>query len=1154
MTVLKEYNNKNVGKFLSIPTKTYENGDVLDALYFSKYMRSLLSSSVEEVRSSEHYQNTMNKWTSMLSDVDVNNDFNSVESKLRLNIHVFDPLKTEMEMQGGRVAKESYKTVELLRVGKYKYKPMMKVTGGAAFLQRLPGFRRTNPQPKYIVQEPTATTSEQTKGPIRTGKPRKQLGFSLNPFGFGQKSQSVSVVPVTEELNMDDAILQVMKNLQSYRNGKKSLMRNYQADKYYENSMPYLIFYDASEFKMQQGGLLERAENEGVEPVDTSDVELEIDYPSDDENSDGDESVDDESDDDEPLSNIVEDPDIISNIVDTINANKEQFEENVNGAPEEPLMAIPRTVPVIDDDGEVIGKEVKKKQIITKTVQVTSSSGNTLNAKVVKTDGSTLCIILQKTVKAVKDITALTLVNSIRLNLFYMKQSMKERIDKSELQLSSEEYDKIKLYAKTTDIRGIESIKEKKGQDTELVKDLTQLIETLKMRKGVPSSKSTASAPLQPTIPGQQSTEPVPGQQPELSLDEQLKAKELSLENLKTKMEEKEVKLNALDEERREFVFENAKLSPTVEIQKEVMELLVNEYGGEIPDFVNKIMSKVGSVNEPKPSKPSIIELLVMYNEFEMNDTVMDENDFESIKEDEDVKDFLDLIFDSIINTADVEEESEEQMLIDSHFKELCSLIYDGCLHFVEDRKNIEDEIREIKKEIKKEEKAIKDLGAKIAKLENPPKRSSRTRRGGNNGMLNDDDEIELAIAQILARLKKYVKFDFDMLSCIYLIIKCIFVVYVMFSIKRDIFPQKDLISRGYKAPTVMTAYQVLENPTGYKQNPITLNSMIDAALDEYDTYFTNTKYDPNTKQIMYAASDEVIANLSDDEFKMVQSGVSDVRNLDAILDQYNNVQMKNQLPKITTYNKTGIEELLMFRETVITYADDVRHKETMKNLYKKAYVTTKDGLVNECTAAMFKDIKFYFTEHVKAMFGTKQDIKTRQPIMDYAFMIEHFMRTNQRANNIMSSVIQDLFTNYVGQQSGDEVAKFLKTLQKQTNVVDNGIVQRFTLLEEQKKSFVNTPYTKSLKKFFEKPSPQNMMTELISSSAMGDRELTANYFALSLLARMLHSGSDYSTKLETTYKGLYSYEQYFGMLGMQCATKIYAQDFNKYFANIATL
>jgi hypothetical protein len=372
-----------------------------------------------------------------------------------------------------------------------------------------------------------------------------------------------------------------------------------------------------------------------------------------------------------------------------------------------------------------------------------------------------------------------------------------------------------------------------------------------------------------------------------------------------------------------------------------------------------------------------------------------------------------------------------------------------------------------------------------------------------------------------------------------------------MFSIKRDIFPQKNLASTGYKAPTVMTAYQVLENPTGYKENPITLNAMIDAAMDEYDPYFTNTKYDPNTKQIMLAASDELIANLSDDEFQMVQSGVSDVRNLDSILEQYNNI-LNPKLPQITSYNKTGIEELLMFRETVNTYSN-MKYKETMQNFYKKAYVTTKDGLVNECTAAMFKDIKFYFTEHVKAMFGTKKGLND-QPIMDYAFMIEHFMRTNQRANNIISSVVQDLFTNYVGQQSGDEVAKFLKSLKKETDLVDKGVIQRFTLLEEQKKSFVNTPYTKSLRSFFEKPSPQNMMAELISSSAMGDRELTANYFALSLLARILHSPGDYSTKLETKYKGLYSYEQYFGMLGMQCATKTYAEDFNKYFASITSL
>ena len=797
----------------------------------------------------------------------------------------------------------------------------------------------------------------------------------------------------------------------------------------------------------------------------------------------------------------------------------------------------------------------KKVEGITVNNVTVTSGEDKMNAKVLKKDGNTLCIILQKTTKAVRDISALVLVNSIRLNLFYMKRNMKERIDGSELQLSSEEYDKIKLYVKTTDIRGIESIKEKKGKETDLVKDLNELIEALKMRKDTPLSATPAATVATATPASATPASETPGQQ-QTPLDKaifDLEEKEKLLENLQTQVEEKEVELNALDEERRIVVFEQAKLPPRIKINEDVMALVVSEYGDELPNFVDKIMTKVGS-----DEKPSIMELIAMYNELEMNDKVMDSVDFDTIKDDQEIIDLLDLVFDGIIATAedaeDAEDAEEEQMRIDGHFKELCTEIYEECLPYVGKREEIENESRELHKEMKKENKALKDLQSTIDKLKNPPKKSSR-RRGGNNGTSEDEDEdedIEFKIAQILARLKKYVKFDFDMLSCIYLIIKCIFVVYVMFSIKRDIFPQKNLASMRYKAPTVMTAYKVLENPTGYKEKPITLNAMIDAAMNEYDPYFTNTKYDPNTKQIMLAASDEVIANLSDDEFQMVQSGVSDVRNLDAILDQYNNVQLKKQLPEIMTYNKTGIEELLMFRETVNTYAD-AKHKETMQNFYDKAYVTTKDGLVNECTAAMFKDIKFYFTEHVKAMFGTKKGAND-QPIMDYSFMIEHFMRTNQRANNIMSSVVQDLFTNYVGQQSGDEVAKFLKSLKKETDLVDKSIVQRFTLLEEQKKSFVNTPYTKSLKSFFEKPSPKNMMAELISSSAMGDRELTANYFALSLLARILHSGSDYSTKLDTTYKGLYSYEQYFGMLGMQCATKTYAEDFNKYFANIATL
>ena len=478
------------------------------------------------------------------------------------------------------------------------------------------------------------------------------------------------------------------------------------------------------------------------------------------------------------------------------------------------------------------------------------------------------------------------------------------------------------------------------------------------------------------------------------------------------------------------------------------------------------------------------------------------------------------------------------------------------------DRKKLEDKIITIKKQIKESESQKK-------------KSKSRKKGAGNGGIVSEDTEaaeieiipdteaakIELKIAESIARLNQYVylEYDVDIVSCINFMIKFIFVVYLIFSIKRDIFSllptsSKPVSVPTYEAPTVMTAYEVFEHPTAYKAKPITLNSMIGAAMGEYDTYFTNEKYDPNTKEIMLATSDETIANIKLEQFETVRKGVENVRDLDAILQQYNYVQGIKGIYPIRTYNTTGIEELLMFRETVNNYAID-KHREAMTKFYgdftQKSYATTKDSLVNECTIMMFKDIKFYFSEHVKAMFGTVN--RNGLPVMDFAFLIEQFMRKNERARNIISSVVTDLLTTYVGNKSAGEVDKFVQSFKSNPKLFENGIIQRFTLLEEKKKSFVNTPYTKSLMSFFEKPSPQNMMSELISSSIMGDRQLTANYFALSLLARILHTSSEYTGKLETTYKGLYSYEQYFGMLGMQCATKTYAQDMNKYFANIAS-
>ena len=54
-----------------------------------------------------------------------------------------------------------------------------------------------------------------------------------------------------------------------------------------------------------------------------------------------------------------------------------------------------------------------------------------------------------------------------------------------------------------------------------------------------------------------------------------------------------------------------------------------------------------------------------------------------------------------------------------------------------------------------------------------------------------------------------------------------------------------------------------------------------------------------------------------------------------------------------------------------------------------KSLCNYKDGLVNECSIMMFKDIKFYFTEHVKAMFGTTQNSKG-EPVTDYAFLLNN--------------------------------------------------------------------------------------------------------------------------------------------------------------------
>ena len=132
------------------------------------------------------------------------------------------------------------------------------------------------------------------------------------------------------------------------------------------------------------------------------------------------------------------------------------------------------------------------------------SGKNTINAKVLRENGVTLCIILQKTFKVFSQIVKLVLVNSIRLNLLQMNNITQERIKNKSSQLSSEEYEKIKLYANTSDIdiEGIKSIKSKK-EAPDLVEELDNLIKALEdllKNNGTVSTEPTVSSSQQQNL------------------------------------------------------------------------------------------------------------------------------------------------------------------------------------------------------------------------------------------------------------------------------------------------------------------------------------------------------------------------------------------------------------------------------------------------------------------------------------------------------------------------------------------------------------------------------------------------------------------------------------------------------------------------------
>ena len=150
MSILKNYSNKNIGQFISFPSSNMKDGNVVDSLYFAKYMNRLNNSDVDTVRASNHYVDMIDKWNTTLGDVD-RNDLTEIGTKLKMNISVHSPFKSSTEMVGGTVEKKSYTSVHLLKVGGGSYKPI-KFKAGAQILQSF-GLATQRPPARPLAQQ-----------------------------------------------------------------------------------------------------------------------------------------------------------------------------------------------------------------------------------------------------------------------------------------------------------------------------------------------------------------------------------------------------------------------------------------------------------------------------------------------------------------------------------------------------------------------------------------------------------------------------------------------------------------------------------------------------------------------------------------------------------------------------------------------------------------------------------------------------------------------------------------------------------------------------------------------------------------------------------------------------------------------------------------
>ena len=119
---IKNYKNKNIGTFLSIPLSLVDSISPIDTIYMATHFDKLSSKMISQVRSSKHYASTISSWKSKLKDVDQSN-LSDVANALGINLEVHNPMAKDSKtaFSGGSRARRS---AQLLKVKAGVYKPM----------------------------------------------------------------------------------------------------------------------------------------------------------------------------------------------------------------------------------------------------------------------------------------------------------------------------------------------------------------------------------------------------------------------------------------------------------------------------------------------------------------------------------------------------------------------------------------------------------------------------------------------------------------------------------------------------------------------------------------------------------------------------------------------------------------------------------------------------------------------------------------------------------------------------------------------------------------------------------------------------------------------------------------------------------------------